>query len=676
VEPGQRLGDYEIIQELTEGGMARVYLARNVQHHELQVVLKILKDADHSERFREEAATLYRMDHPNISQLTSFFESREGLVIVMRYVEGISLAEYARQSKDRDFAAIKSYFLQILTGLSYAHSKGIYHRDIKPSNVMINKEGVVKIIDFGIARRSDEPRKTRTGTSVGTPRYMAPEQFSGEKIDDYTLCDIYSTGISLYELCCGRVPFEDSNEWVLITRHCTEPPTPPRKLDRTITPEFERIILKALDKDPKKRFQSAEDMRKAIETTSPRFDDPAETKWGFWSKARAWGVPRSAAMIAVPLLGIAAILVLAVLGHNNPTEVRAVHFPPQEIVPSKLGSSIDLVPFASFQGERQPVRWECGGTRHLRLAVTSNGRLSVSGVQDGWTGRDTAFIVAMYSDSSRDSGDVIFVVPRRNSAPRIVGRISQSRPQGEAFAEVHLVDLVTDTDQPASTIKWSTPESGNFDASLAGGVARISPKSPSFVGRDSVLFVASDDSGAADSTYGVFEVTQTKTQVRNLTIRTLPDRCRIVAPFGQEHGGTFYAKLPEGKYTFTLYHRDFPIQTATFSLNSSDIDTTLNLEEDTDYSGVGRLAVGVWYGPTDVVSRELIINKSRTGQMSMDSIRTMLAGDYDVRVALEKGAKEDSVIVNLRDKYRDYPRISVTRNDTSRIDIYVTGAAK
>ncbi|MFH2054865.1 MAG: serine/threonine-protein kinase, partial [bacterium] len=194
---GKRLGDYEVLREIGEGGQGEIYLARNVHLADVQVVLKILKSKGEKKRFLREANTLAKLDHRNICQMKHFFTHENDLILVVQFIDGTTLKDLITSGEEIDLQEIQNIFLQVLDALIYAHRHGVTHRDIKPSNIMITTKRQVKIIDFGISRDLADPRLTRTGTSAGTPQYMAPEQFTEEKIEDFTSCDIYSAGISL-----------------------------------------------------------------------------------------------------------------------------------------------------------------------------------------------------------------------------------------------------------------------------------------------------------------------------------------------------------------------------------------------------------------------------------------------------------------------------------------------
>ena len=197
-EVGQRVGDYEIVGMLGAGGMGRVYRVRNVISDRTEAMKVLLPDLaaepDLAARFSGEIRILASFDHPNIAQLRTALQVDNQLVMVMEFVEGLTLAQRAEQGAIPQ-ADLVNYMQQVLSALSYAHGRGVVHRDIKPANVMVTPAGIVKLMDFGIARSGVQSDLTRPGTSMGTLSYMSPEQVRGGPIDARS--DIYSTGVKI-----------------------------------------------------------------------------------------------------------------------------------------------------------------------------------------------------------------------------------------------------------------------------------------------------------------------------------------------------------------------------------------------------------------------------------------------------------------------------------------------
>lgn len=263
---GRRIGPYEIRDKLGQGGMATVYRAYQASLNRY-VAIKVLpptlaQDAQFVARFRQEALAAGGLSHPNILRIydADTFEGRH--YIVMDYVPGGTLADRLRaEPLPPDVAA--EIAAQIADALDHAHRRGIVHRDLKPSNILLDEEGRPLLADFGIAQAlSSGPRLTQTGTSVGTPEYMSPEQGQGLRVDGRS--DIYSLGIVLYQMVTGRVPFQAHTPVATLYQVVHQPPPPPRQLNPRIPAYLESVIMRALAKNPDQRFQSAREMAAAL----------------------------------------------------------------------------------------------------------------------------------------------------------------------------------------------------------------------------------------------------------------------------------------------------------------------------------------------------------------------------------------------------------------------------
>jgi len=263
------IGNYKILKQIGAGGMAKVYLAVHKDVPNLKVVLKILSSPQHAERFMQEADKLALLErNPNVCHIRHFFNHEDELVIAMEYIDGKSLEEMIAEKGRFSMEETATIAADLLTALGSAHEKEIYHRDIKPGNVMFEKDGMLKIIDFGIAKGKADPQMTIVGTSTGTPEYMAPEQFAGGEQLDYARCDIYAVGTMMYRMLTGEPPFKGANEFVLRDAKMFEDPVPPSRLNGEISGRMDKLILKAIDKDPARRFASALEMRDELLTIS------------------------------------------------------------------------------------------------------------------------------------------------------------------------------------------------------------------------------------------------------------------------------------------------------------------------------------------------------------------------------------------------------------------------
>jgi serine/threonine-protein kinase len=254
----QVIGKYEILEKRGEGGFGILYKAMDTMIERV-VALKVLHPQYASNErlsawFRREAKAMARLNHPNIVTIHSFEIVGDQHFIVMEYVEGDNLGEVLDQRGPLPIEDSTSVVLQMVDALAYAHANGIVHRDVKPSNVMIDSSAKVKITDFGIAKILGDTKLTRTGTGAGSIHYMSPEQIEGNPIDMRT--DIYSLGITFYQMITGKVPFTDESEFVVMRAHLDQQPTSPSQLQPDTPPELERVILKMLEKKPEDRYDS------------------------------------------------------------------------------------------------------------------------------------------------------------------------------------------------------------------------------------------------------------------------------------------------------------------------------------------------------------------------------------------------------------------------------------
>ena len=265
-QQGQQVfgGRYELHRRLARGGMADVYLARD-SLLDRPVALKVLfpefaADPSFVQRFRREAQAAANLSHPNIVSVYDWGEEGGTYFIVMEYVEGRSLAEIIRTEGSLLPDRAADITADIAAALSFAHRNGVIHRDVKPGNVLISPSGQVKVTDFGIARAvTTQENLTQTGTVMGTATYFSPEQAQGSPVDPRS--DVYSLGVVLYEMLCGRPPFSGDSPVAVAYKHVQEPPRPPRELTTHVPEPLEAVTMKALAKNPANRYASAEDFR-------------------------------------------------------------------------------------------------------------------------------------------------------------------------------------------------------------------------------------------------------------------------------------------------------------------------------------------------------------------------------------------------------------------------------
>src|SRR5271156_2898430 len=272
---GARKGDYLILGTLGAGGMGKVYKVRNTLSDRVEAMKVLLPDLSEqqelADRFLREIKVLASLHHPNIAELRTALTIGNQLVMIMEYVEGTTLASRLQQGDVR-YADALVYFDQVLAALACAHSQRIVHRDIKPANIMLAPFGVVKLMDFGIARSGNDMGLTMTGTTLGSVAYMSPEQVRCEPLDGRS--DLYSVGVSLYETITGQRPYVSDNNFEVMQAHLQVPPTAPIDLKPDIPPGLNQLILMAMAKNPAQRFQTADAMRGALRSVAPVLGEP------------------------------------------------------------------------------------------------------------------------------------------------------------------------------------------------------------------------------------------------------------------------------------------------------------------------------------------------------------------------------------------------------------------
>jgi serine/threonine-protein kinase len=261
------LDNYHLLEKLGEGGVGEVFRGTDLIL-EREVAIKLLRPElscrhDIAERFRAEAKTLAKLNHPNIATLYSFGEQGDRVFMVMEFVRGQTCESFISSATPMPWEQATAILCQALHGVAHAHSLGIIHRDLKPANLMVTDTGLVKVMDFGIARLLGAPRATRVGHFVGTPQYTAPELFRGQEANAGT--DIYALGIVLYELLTGHLPFSYDGTYDLMTAHIEEMPTLPPHLVEHVPAEVASALMRALAKSPGDRFQTAEEFRLALD---------------------------------------------------------------------------------------------------------------------------------------------------------------------------------------------------------------------------------------------------------------------------------------------------------------------------------------------------------------------------------------------------------------------------
>jgi serine/threonine protein kinase/Flp pilus assembly protein TadD len=276
-------GRYQIIEELGKGGMGKVYKVFDKKIKE-KVALKLLKpeiaaDEKTIGRFRNELKFARKIGHRNVCRMYDLSEEGGAQYITMEYVSGEDLKSTIRRIGKLPEGKSISIAKQVCEGLAEAHRLGVVHRDLKPQNIMIDEDGNVRIMDFGIARSLESRGVTEAGMMIGTPEYMSPEQVEGKEADPRS--DIYTVGVILYEMVTGRVPFKGDTTLSIALKHKTEEPLDPREIDAQIQEEISQLILKCLEKDREKRYQGAKELLSELRRIRERRPEAkvGEIKW-------------------------------------------------------------------------------------------------------------------------------------------------------------------------------------------------------------------------------------------------------------------------------------------------------------------------------------------------------------------------------------------------------------
>ncbi|HEU5335784.1 MAG TPA: serine/threonine-protein kinase, partial [Terriglobales bacterium] len=266
---GQVLGHYRILEQIGAGGMGVVYRAQDLQL-ERDVALKVLppgtlSDCSARARFHKEALALARLNHPNIATVHEFGGENGVDFLVTEYIPGITLDKKLLAGALPEPEAI-NLAIQLAQGLEAAHEQGVIHRDLKPGNLRLTSKGQLKVLDFGLAKLAQRLEAgaateslTKDSVLSGTLPYMSPEQVRGQHVDERS--DIWAAGAVIYEMATGQRPFPERHSPQLIDNILRQPPRPPSQINARLTPGLETLILKALDKDPERRYQSARELR-------------------------------------------------------------------------------------------------------------------------------------------------------------------------------------------------------------------------------------------------------------------------------------------------------------------------------------------------------------------------------------------------------------------------------
>lgn len=307
---GSRVLEFELTSVIGAGGMSVVYRARHrVTHQEVAIKMLPPELAVHEElkaRFVEEARVLALLDHPSIVALNNFVEAGGRLCLVMQFVDGVTFEHKIVGVGKVPWPEVLHVGVEVLKALEYAHARQVIHRDIKPSNVIVRSDGTVKVTDFGIAKILGASRLTGTGQTMGTVRYMSPEQVRGREVDARS--DQYSLAVTLFEALAGRTPFEGENQFDIMQQHLNRRMPALASLGAQVPAPVEKALQRAMEKDPGDRFTDAAEFRAALEAALALANDPVQM-----AKARSAAQTRKLALalgasVAVAVAGAGAFL--------------------------------------------------------------------------------------------------------------------------------------------------------------------------------------------------------------------------------------------------------------------------------------------------------------------------------------------------------------------------------
>ena len=344
---GKTISHYKILEKLGEGGMGDVYKAEDTNLDRI-VALKFLpmemtRDKDMKTRFIHEAKAASALDHPNICTVFEVGETEEGqLFISMGYYEGETVEEKIKHNPLEIDEAL-DITIQVAQGLDKAHKKKIIHRDIKSANIIITKDGTVKIVDFGLAKLAGQTRVTKDGSTLGTAVYMSPEQTLGKEVDLRT--DIWSLGVVLYEMLTGLIPFKGDYEQAVVYSIMNEEQKPPTSLRTGVPMELERLVNKALAKDPNERYQHLDEfivdlkhVKKEPEKEKTEAQVPPPPTLA--DQIPAWKKPIPIVVSAFVLIVMVGVLLNSIFNNPEPEVVP--------VIPQINLKSIAVLPFTSI----------------------------------------------------------------------------------------------------------------------------------------------------------------------------------------------------------------------------------------------------------------------------------------------------------------------------------------
>jgi TolB-like protein/tRNA A-37 threonylcarbamoyl transferase component Bud32/Flp pilus assembly protein TadD len=444
-------GRYQVIEELGKGGMGMVYKVFDKKIKE-KIALKLIKpeiasNRETIERFSNELKLARKIRHKNVCGMFDIGEAEGAQFITMEYVSGEDLKTMIRMSGLLGIGTVLSVGKQICDGLTEAHSQGIVHRDLKPTNIMIDKGGNVKIMDFGIARSLRERGMTGPSVLIGTPEYMSPEQAEAKEVDQRS--DIYSLGIILYEMATGRVPFEGDTALAIAMKHKGEIPKNPKLLNPNVPDDLSGVILKCLEKDRAKRYESAAAVRSELEKIEkgiPTAERVVPEKKAFTSKevTVTFGLKK----LLLPALGLLFLVLAAVVAWKI--------LPKKEAAPAAAAKkSIAVLPFEDLS-QAKNNEYLCDGISETLITALTN-------IEGLWVpARTSAFFFKGKTQDIREIGQKLGVENVLEGSVQVVGdnlrvtaRISNVRDGRQVWAEIYnrkIADIFAIQDNIAKAI--------------------------------------------------------------------------------------------------------------------------------------------------------------------------------------------------------------------------------
>ncbi len=444
-------GRYQVIEELGKGGMGRVYKVFDNDIKE-KIALKVLRteialDKETVERFSNELKLARKISHRNVCRMFDLGKTEGTTFITMEFVAGEDMKRLIRKTGQLGAGRAVSIAKQVCAGLAEAHHLGVVHRDLKPQNIMVDEDGNARILDFGIARSLSGKRITGAGVMIGTPEYMSPEQVEGKEVDQRT--DIYSLGVILYEMLTGRVPFEGETPFTIGVKHKSEPPRDPRQLNTQIPENLGRLVLKCLEKDKAKRYQTALELHADLEKveegvpTTERVTPKRKP-----STSREITVTFGLKKVILPALGLLFLIIAAVVIWQILSK--------RETAPAASAKkSIAVLPFEDLS-QAKNNEYLCDGISDTLINALTN-------IEGLWVpARTSAFFFKGKTQDIREIGQKLGVdnvlegsVQVAGDNLRVTARISNVKDGRQVWSEIYnrkMADLFSIQDDVAKAI--------------------------------------------------------------------------------------------------------------------------------------------------------------------------------------------------------------------------------